>query len=632
MITKNFTIKQLRRFPKTGDFDELNFQLGVNVLVGEPSTGKTQWLQMLNFLMGAPEIKFDETISSKYDSVEGIFVIGDEEIHLERKWKESGNKTKVFINGESVSAEEFSSSLLTRLNIPILNYPQSNPLKNWISLSWRQLLRHIYRRQKSWGDLADKQPEIDQHACILMFLGIAEYLFSDKHELLAAQQKRINTLQVRKDQFVQTLTEISKEILDGYSFLDNITLEYIGFSIKNLETTSEELLEQRNEIIDILRENIINNSTLEESQHFNQFSEKWAELQEIHNNILLQKQETQSRLEELTRYSVKIQEELDRLERAKSAGNIFRDLRITHCPVCEKPVSYRNSDADHCYLCKQSNQLDLDDSNISEQRLEFENEQLQEEFKEAQDLISMVSRDVARLNSEERTIEEELKFVKQQMKPIQSAAAMVLPPEIFQIDMEIGKVYERIRQLDRIKGALSLQENISEEIANIEKEIDTLQNEVNKVDESIDFSQSINFLTDKMNDYLNSIITVWKNQGQISLQIKERSFSFFAGAKKISSLSSTMMMYFLAAYNYGLLSLSNKEQYHYPSFSILEFPAKLVDGSQNVEVRHLENFVLEPFVVLVSQEDMQNTQVIAVGRAFEGLENVHRIELTQVWD
>ncbi len=86
MITKNFTIKQLKRFPKTGDFDELNFQLGVNVLVGEPSTGKTQWLQMFNFLMGAPEIKFNETISDKYDSVEGIFVIGNEEIHLERKW------------------------------------------------------------------------------------------------------------------------------------------------------------------------------------------------------------------------------------------------------------------------------------------------------------------------------------------------------------------------------------------------------------------------------------------------------------------------------------------------------------------------------------------------------------------
>jgi len=368
---------------------------------------------------------------------------------------------------------------------------------------------------------------------------------------------------------------------------------------------------------------------LEGSQDFNQFSEKWSELQEVHDNILLHKQETQSRLEELTKYSKKIQDELDRLERAKSAGNIFRDLRVTHCPVCEKSVSYRNIDLEHCYLCKQPNQLDLDDSNMSEQRLEFENEQLQEEFKEAQDLISMVRRDVVRLNVEQRNIEEELSFVKQQMKPVQSAAAMILPPEIFQIDMERGRIYERIRQLNRIKDALGLQENISEEINNIEKQISTLQNEVNEVEENIDFDQCSNFLTANMNDYLK-LINAW-NQGEISLRLKERSFSFFAGTKKVNSLSSTMMMYFLAAYNYALLSLSNKEQYHYPNFSILEFPANFVDGSQNVEVRNLENFVLEPFVDLANQEGMQNTQVIAVGRAFDGLENVHRIELTHVW-
>jgi len=631
MITKNFAIKQLRRFPKTGDFDELNFEFGVNILVGESSTGKTQWLQMLNYLMGSPDIKFDETIAKKYDSVEGVFVIGDEEIHLQRKWKESGSKTKVFVNGEAVSIDEFSTNFLTRLNIPILNYPQSNPLSfnKWIALSWRQLLRHIYRRQKSWGDLADKQLEIDQHACILMFLGIAKYLFSDKHSQLVESQKRINSLQIRKDNYVKTLTEISKDILDAYSSLDYVTVECLDTSIDNLEATIDDLSRQRDEVISFLTDNINIDSTLEGSQDFNQFSEKWSELQEVHDNILLHKQETQSRLEELTKYSKKIQDELDRLERAKSAGNIFRDLRVTHCPVCEKSVSYRNIDLEHCYLCKQPNQLDLDDSNMSEQRLEFENEQLQEEFKEAQDLISMVRRDVVRLNVEQRNIEEELSFVKQQMKPVQSAAAMILPPEIFQIDMERGRIYERIRQLNRIKDALGLQENISEEINNIEKQISTLQNEVNEVEENIDFDQCSNFLTANMNDYLK-LINAW-NQGEISLRLKERSFSFFAGTKKVNSLSSTMMMYFLAAYNYALLSLSNKEQYHYPNFSILEFPANFVDGSQNVEVRNLENFVLEPFVDLANQEGMQNTQVIAVGRAFDGLENVHRIELTHVW-
>jgi len=631
MITKNFAIKQLRRFPKTGDFDELNFEFGVNILVGESSTGKTQWLQMLNYLMGSPEIKFDEIIEKKYDSVEGVFVIGDEEIHLQRKWKESGSKTKVFVNGEAVSIDEFSTNFLTRLNISILNYPQSNPLSfnKWIALSWRQLLRHIYRRQKSWGDLADKQLEIDQHACILMFLGIAEYLFSDKHSQLVESQKRINSLQIRKDNYVKTLTKISKDILDAYSSLDYVTVECLDTSIDNLEATIDDLSRQRDEVISFLTDNINIDSTLEGSQDFNQFSEKWSELQEVHDNILLHKQETQSRLEELTKYSKKIQDELDRLERAKSAGNIFRDLRVTHCPVCEKSVSYRNIDLEHCYLCKQPNQLDLDDSNMSEQRLEFENEQLQEEFKEAQDLISMVRRDVVRLNVEQRNIEEELSFVKQQMKPVQSAAAMILPPEIFQIDMERGRIYERIRQLNRIKDALGLQENISEEINNIEKQISTLQNEVNEVEENIDFDQCSNFLTANMNDYLK-LINAW-NQGEISLRLKERSFSFFAGTKKVNSLSSTMMMYFLAAYNYALLSLSNKEQYHYPNFSILEFPANFVDGSQNVEVRNLENFVLEPFVDLANQEGMQNTQVIAVGRAFDGLENVHRIELTHVW-
>lgn len=631
MITKNFAIKSLKRFPKTGDYDELNFEFGVNVLVGEPSTGKTQWLQMLNYLMGS-DIKFDEIIQEKYDSVEGIFVIGDEEIHLERKWKESGSKTKVFVNKEAISQEELSGVFLTKLNFPVLNYPQSNPMSfnKWISLSWRRLLRHIYRRQKSWAELADKEFEIDQHACILMFLGIAEYLFSDKHSQLVESQKRINSLQTRKENYLKTLTEISSEILDGYSSLDDIvTNECLDTSITRLENKLEELSRQRDEVLRFLTDNIQNDSTLEESQLFKQLAEKSTELQASYNSILRQKQEAQSRLEELTKYSQKIQDELDRLERAKSAGSVFRDLRVTHCPVCEKPVSSRIIDPNICYLCKQPNLSDLDGSNISEQRLEFENEQLKEEFNEAEELFRMVTQEVATLNREQRTLEEELRFIKHQMQPVQSAAAMILPPEIFQIDMEKGKIYERIRQLRRIKDALNLQENISEEINNIEKQISTLQNEVNEVEENIDFEQSSNFLTANMNEYLK-LINTW-NQGDISLRLKERSFSFLAGANKVNNLSATMMMYFLAAYNYGLLSLSNKEQYHYPNFSILEFPANFVDGAQNIEVRNLENFVLEPFVKLVSQEGMSNTQVIAVGRAFEGLENVHRIELTQVW-
>ncbi|MEM1308302.1 MAG: hypothetical protein AAGF98_02175, partial [Cyanobacteria bacterium P01_H01_bin.153] len=111
MATKTLVLKQLSRTPKTGDFDELNFESGMNLIVGEKRTGKTQWLRMLNYLMGdrgTVEDAFDEALVKKYDSIKGIFSIDGEEIILERYWKQAGSKGKIFINGEPILAENFS--------------------------------------------------------------------------------------------------------------------------------------------------------------------------------------------------------------------------------------------------------------------------------------------------------------------------------------------------------------------------------------------------------------------------------------------------------------------------------------------------------------------------------------------
>jgi hypothetical protein len=36
----------------TGNSEELAFEVGVNLLVGRPNTGKTRWLQTLDYLLG----------------------------------------------------------------------------------------------------------------------------------------------------------------------------------------------------------------------------------------------------------------------------------------------------------------------------------------------------------------------------------------------------------------------------------------------------------------------------------------------------------------------------------------------------------------------------------------------------
>jgi hypothetical protein len=468
----------------------------------------------------------------------------------------------------------------------------------------------------------------------LLFLGIAEYLFSSEYEQLAQKQKEIYRRQVRKEEFVSTLNQISRELLNEQGLGVAVTAKSIDSAVQRLDIEVDSLLNQRVALLDSLQDSVLQASNSEQIVAFEQLSDRWLRLQTSKSEVSLQIQSTQARLKDLENYGIKVRDELSRIERARSAGQVFRDLRVTNCPVCEQPVSSENISPDHCYLCGQPTEQNLNEGSASEQRLDFEIEQLRSENQEAQELVDMVHSELESLISNQRLIDEELTYVQRQMRPTQIAAVAILPPEISQIDMDLGRIQERMRQLERVKSALDLQEDLSEQIAKIESEIRTLETEVARASEEINFEQSSSFLVNHMNTYLNSIKQKNSNswtQGEVGLRLKEKGFVFTVGSHRASSIGATMMLYFLAAYNYSLLSLSNNEKYHYPGLSILEFPANFADGSRDVVVRDHENFILEPFISLVNQESMQKTQVIAVGRSFEGLQNVHRIELSRVW-
>ncbi len=82
------------------------------------------------------------------------------------------------------------------------------------------------------------------------------------------------------------------------------------------------------------------------------------------------------------------------------------------------------------------------------------------------------------------------------------------------------------------------------------------------------------------------------------------------------------------SYHYGLMSLTSHNDYNYPGLLILDFPAVLDDGST---VRDKENFVLEPFVALLRQDNMYTAQIIAAGSSFENLQGANRIEMYEIW-
>jgi hypothetical protein len=101
--------------------------------VGVPTTGKTKWLQTLDFLLGdfgtnPFENSSDPTLAETYDAASTLLLIGGEQFLVERRWKEAGAKTKLFVNGSAISPSDFQSLLLERLNIPSLHFPKGNPM------------------------------------------------------------------------------------------------------------------------------------------------------------------------------------------------------------------------------------------------------------------------------------------------------------------------------------------------------------------------------------------------------------------------------------------------------------------------------------------------------------------------
>jgi len=217
-MNQTLTLRRLTRSPKRSQNDELLFQKGVNVIVGDKDSGKTTWLRMLDYVLGdddKPDLAFGEGVAATYHTIEAEFVLGENPLTLQRSWSADAAKTKMLMDGTAINVADLSDLLLTNLGIPRLNFPKGDPFaeRKWPALSFRTLLRHIYRQERFWSDWADKQPEADQHASLSLFLGVAEALFPPKFGELVRKQKELDRLTFTREAHQNLLDQIAADLL-----------------------------------------------------------------------------------------------------------------------------------------------------------------------------------------------------------------------------------------------------------------------------------------------------------------------------------------------------------------------------------------------------------------------------------
>ena len=634
-MNKTMVICSIERFPNHNSEDRLEFQPGVNVIVGPPNSGKTKWLQFIDYLLGDdknPEEALGKDIYDKYESAKMVIDLGGTEHIIERRWKEAGSRTKVIVDDKLMSSQDAGHFFMESLGIPILHYPQGNPYgpRTWPELSWRSLLRHVYRRQGFWSDFADRQPESEQHACLLQFVGLAEHLFSNKYGDLVSKEKKISELTIAKDQFMQNLQEISSDLLEEKSMSVGLTPESIKKVMCQIQAQIDEMQKKRQNVLRELANKTSVGSQNDRPVMFDQLSKKLVDLNSQQEKSKTLLQNTLDRLAEIEKYRDLIVSELERLNRTKVASKVLSELKVTHCPACDQEIQKKSSEQNVCYVCGQMTPLVKTEDN---KRLEFEVEQLEGEIKETEQLTASLQQEVDQLKFQNAQIAKELERINRLLQPVQTAAAQILPPEISILDMETGRFEERLQQLRRVEKSLNRRDKLNEQIQKIQNDITQLEVQVTEQHSQLNFEKASDDFADGMNSYLNTIResnpSSWTLGSPVAFHMGKSGFKATIAREKWSAkLGGTLTLYFIIAYHYALMSLVSKPGYHYPGLLILDFPPELEDGSS---VADKENFVLEPFLKLQESLKPTKTQVIAMGSSFKDLPAASRIEFKKVW-
>lgn len=635
MSRPNLSVRRVERRLATGSIEGLDLRPGVNVLVGRPNTGKTKWLQTLDFLLGDPDDNPYEGgeeagLSEKYDAAAAELLIGDLKFRIERRWREPGSKGKVFVGDEGMPAREFQRWLSERLGIPPLHFPKGNPMsgQTWPELTFRMLLRHIYRQQRFWSDIADKQPEGEQHACVMQFLGLAEHLFTDEYGRLVELKMKSDRLRARREQYGQTLEELACELISEPGATIGVSAATVDAADLRIAEEVDALRQRRVAAIAQGRDRAVPAGQQARATELGQ--------QRAHTLVLLEDLQRKAeasaeRLAELLRYRAELTEETDRLSRAADAGAVLADLNVTHCPACDQPVLVGATRDDECFLCHRPLPERSLPANLGTVRLQFERERLAAELQEAGELVDVVRRDEARLAREIAAARESLRTIENELAPVRQAVGALVQEEVSAIDMALGQASERQRQIGRLRTALATGERFTDEVAALEKEIEPIQRAVDEASRSLDMDAAAAQLEDGMNAYLTAINElrngVWSHS-HVRITATRSTLKFKVGSRGWAAvLGGTDTLYFLMAYHYGLLSLTDKGAFHYPGLSIIDLPGEFLGEA----VEDKENFIVQPFVDLLGRSGFNGAQVVITGASFTGLKGVSRLDLKHVF-
>lgn len=379
------------------------FHSGVNIIRGHNSSGKSTISNFIFYSLGGEFTTWLPEAAS-CDFVIAELNINGRTITVKRDVDDKGRRPMYFFFGtleqstkslfggwlvhpyaKSAKAETFSQVLFKFLEFPDIS------TENQETITINQTLRLMYIDQLSSLDSLMRNEDFDSPT-IRQAIG---YLLLGTYDDILLQKQM--SLREKKKQ----LSEIDKQI----DAIEDV------FKNSQFEFDSEKLLQQkqRNEIA--LNNVLAQLSTPLEIKNTNQETQK--QLNSLREALLKKKKDYSSTAERIDKINLDIidsrdfiqvlQEKVDAINESISARNSFRDVAVSHCPVCLEKLS-EIGDEDICHLCKSTKTTEPTNSKILRMKLELEMQ-----LKESKSLLGYKNSFLSESTNELEQIKRDLK-------------------------------------------------------------------------------------------------------------------------------------------------------------------------------------------------------------------------------
>ncbi len=455
----------------------IHFHMGLNILAGENSSGKTTAIRFIAFALGAENISFNneallcDTVYLEVNANNTTITLSrnvSEEImrplaifwgNMEQALAAGASNWQLFPFKRSESKKSFSQIIFQILELPELRGEGGS------NITMHQLLRLIYSDQETPHSDIFRYDSFDR--------GITRAAVGDY--LLGVDSTELYELKLREAEAEKEAASFRTSIKTIYRTLGKsgaqITLEFLDSQIQTLGSEIAFLQQQLEELN--LNESSPKISSSKEDNNLR------SRLNQAHSHLSKLKQEKfdlQAEIADSELFIKEMEERLLSLEESSIAESYLGKAVFSFCPSCFSKLEPGSETESSCALCKSS----ISEDSAKSQLVRMRNE-LTLQLNESGQIRQQQLEELDALERDIPAADRELKLLEDTFKKNQSAWRSPNQIQMQSVAREIGAKEQEIKNALELKKLADLLDKLSESLAAWEHDLELIRGRIEAV-------------------------------------------------------------------------------------------------------------------------------------------------------